>query len=161
MRHALPLVLAYVASFAVVLVFWVAHHHFFHSLKRVDRNLLWFNGLFLMVLAFVPAPTALVGEYPSARPGTIVYGAVLGLAGLAFNLMRRYATRHGALLHEAITPDAAAKGLRRGMLSPLLYGLGMLLALADTRLAWGAYLLVPAIFIMPGAFDRAAHGLEQ
>jgi len=49
--HALPLVGAYAVSFMVLLVFWVAHHQLIHSLRRVDRNLLWLNGLFLMILA--------------------------------------------------------------------------------------------------------------
>jgi uncharacterized membrane protein len=80
--HAMPLVGAYAVSFMVVLVFWVAHHHFFHSLAGVDRNLLWLNGMFLMVLAFVPAPTALLGEYSSSHVATAVHGGVMALADL-------------------------------------------------------------------------------
>jgi uncharacterized membrane protein len=161
MARALPLVGAYVVSFLVLLVFWVSHHHFLHSLKRVDRRLLWINGLFLMLLAFVPAPTALIGEYPGASAGTVLYGVVLALAGLAFVWMRAYATRHGALLHEAIPPEAARKAMRKSLLSPGLYGIGAGLGLVDTRLAWALYALVPLIFMLPGAFDRSAYRISH
>jgi uncharacterized membrane protein len=159
--HALPLVGAYAVSFMVLLVFWVAHHQLIHSLRRVDRNLLWLNGLFLMILAFVPAPTALIGEYPNAVAGSVLYGAVLALAGLSFAAMRVYITRHGALLHEAIPAAAAGQAVRKGLLSPILYGLGAALAMVDTRLAWGVYVIVPLIYILPGAFDRMPHQLRD
>jgi uncharacterized membrane protein len=155
--HAMPLVGAYAVSFMVLLVFWVAHHQLMHSVRRVDRNLLWLNGLFLMILAFVPVPTALIGEYPSAVAGSVIYGAVLALAGLSFAAMRVYITEHGALLHEAIPAAAARQAVRKGLLSPILYGLGAALAMVDTRLAWGVYVIVPLIYILPGAFDRMPH----
>ena len=159
--HALPLVGAYVVSFMVLLVFWVAHHHLLHSLQRVDRNFLWLNGLFLMVLAFVPAPTALIGSYPGATAVSVLYGVVLALAGLSFLAMRAYATAHRELLHHALPAEAARLAVRKGLLSPVLYGAGAGLAFVDTRLAWAVFGIVPLIFILPGAFERAAHRLED
>lgn len=161
MVHALPLVLAYAVSFMVLLVFWVAHHHLMHSLRRVDRNLLWLNGLFLMIVAFVPAPTALIGEYPQAAAGSVLYGVVLACAGLSFLWMRVYVTRHGALLHESIAQGAAQRAVRKGLLSPLLYTVGAALALVDTRLAWAVYAVVPLLFMAPGAFERLAHRVPE
>jgi uncharacterized membrane protein len=90
------------------------------SVRRVDRNLLWLNDLFLMVLAFVPAPTALIGEYPDAPLGSVVYGVVMAMAGLSFLAMRAYVTHHGSLLCEAIPPAAARQAMRKGWISPLL-----------------------------------------
>ncbi|MGE0315990.1 MAG: TMEM175 family protein [Lautropia sp.] len=161
MLHALPVVAAYVLSFLVLLVFWVAHHHLLHSMRRVDRNFLWLNGVFLMLLAFVPVPTELMGEYPSAALGSVLYGAALAAAGLAFVALRGYATRHGSLLHEAIPADTAREAVRKGLLSPVLYGAGALAALVDPRIAWALYVLVPLIYMWPGRFDRAAHALRE
>jgi uncharacterized membrane protein len=155
--HALPLVGAYVVSFMVLLVFRVAHQQLMHSLRRVDRNLRWLNGLFPTIPAFVPAPTALIGEYPNAVAGSVLYGVVLEMAGLSLAAMRVYITRHGALLHEAIPAAAARQAVRTGLLSPILYGLAAALTLVDTRLALGVYVIVPLINILPGAFDRMPH----
>jgi len=49
-----PKFLSYVLSFVIVCIWWVAHHHLFHVLKRSDRGLLWLNSLFLLWLAFIP-----------------------------------------------------------------------------------------------------------
>lgn len=154
--HALPLVGAYVVSFMVLLVFWVAHHQLLHSLRGVDRNTLWLNGVFLMILAFVPAPTALVGEYPSARAATLIYGLVLALAGLCFSALRIHVTHRAMLLHASIPAEVARRAVLRGLLSPLLYGIGALLSLASLPAAWCMYALVPLLYILPGAFERHA-----
>jgi hypothetical protein len=49
-----PKFLTYILSFVLVCIWWVAHHHLFHVLKRSDRGLLWLNSLFLLWLAFIP-----------------------------------------------------------------------------------------------------------
>src|SRR5262245_32814164 len=59
-----PFFLSYALSFGIICIWWVAHHHFFASLTRSSRALLWLNSLFLFWLAFVPFPTALLGNYP-------------------------------------------------------------------------------------------------
>src|SRR5207302_11372184 len=41
-----PKFLSYALSFAIVCVYWVAHHHLFALLSKSDRGLLWLNSLF-------------------------------------------------------------------------------------------------------------------
>ena len=77
-------------SFAIVCIWWVAHHQLFHILRRTDRGLLWLNNLFLLWLAFIPFPTALMGDYPGVRLAVMSYGAVTTLAGVSFCLVRYY-----------------------------------------------------------------------
>jgi hypothetical protein len=67
--------------------------------RKSDRGLLWFNGLFLFWLAFIPFPTALLGDYPKERIAVIRYGAVTLLAGLSFSWMRYYAFFVGRLTY--------------------------------------------------------------
>src|SRR5262245_19059202 len=62
-----PHFLTFVLSFAIVCIWWVAHHHFFVLLEKSDRGLLWLNSLFLLWLVTVPFPTALLGNYPHER----------------------------------------------------------------------------------------------
>jgi uncharacterized membrane protein len=93
----LPRFLSYALSFAIVCVWWVAHHHFFALLAKSDRGLLWLNSLFLFWLVSVPFPTALLGEYPDQRIAVVSYGVVMALAGLSFSSMRFYAFYVGQL----------------------------------------------------------------
>ena len=57
-----PHILSYITSFIVIGVLWINHHALFHFLKRVDRTALAINLLLLMCVAFIPYPTALIGE---------------------------------------------------------------------------------------------------
>ena len=75
--------LTYILSFVIVCIWWAAHHNLFHVLKRSDRGLLWLNSLFLLWLAFIPFPTALMGDFPGERIAVICYGTLNTLAGLA------------------------------------------------------------------------------
>ncbi len=159
--HDWPLLAAYVVTFLVLLIFWVAHYHLFHSLRRVSRELLWFNGVFLLLLALVPVPTALIGEYPTTSSACALYGLVLALTGAAFSAMRIYVTLNGDLLNAEIEKQIALKAIFRGLLSPTLYGAGALLSFMDTRLAWGIYILVPLIYFLPSSFDRSTHRISD
>jgi uncharacterized membrane protein len=127
--HLLPKLAAYVISFLVLAVWWMSHHQLMEQVRTVDRGLLWLNNLFLLSLAFIPFPTALMGEYPAQPDGAVIYGLVCTLAGLSFFAMRTYAGRKPTML---VHQDAAAEiqSLRaRSLLSPVLYGSAAVLAL--------------------------------
>ena len=65
-----PSYLAFVTSFATILVMWVNHHKLFRHIRRSDDAFLFLNGLLLLFVTSVPFPTSLVAEYlqrPEAR----------------------------------------------------------------------------------------------
>ena len=43
--------------------YWLAHHTFISPLARMDRALIALNLVYLAFIAFLPFPTALLGEY--------------------------------------------------------------------------------------------------
>jgi uncharacterized membrane protein len=57
-----PSYLAFLASFATILVMWVNHHRIFNLIRRSDRAFLYWNGLLLLLISFVPFPTALLAR---------------------------------------------------------------------------------------------------
>ena len=57
-----PQMLSYVLSFLVIGVFWMAHHRIFRYVATIDQRLIWLNLLFLMCVAFIPFPTAVLGD---------------------------------------------------------------------------------------------------
>ena len=107
----LPMIGAWVVSFLFVLVFWVAHHYFFDMLRKVDRGVLWLNGLFLLAICFMPFPTALSGQYPASRPATLLLSATMFVTALAFSAMRWYATFHAGLVakEDILTREGAVQ----------------------------------------------------
>jgi uncharacterized membrane protein len=121
--------LAYLISFLVIGVFWMAHH----------RNL-----LFLMVVAFIPFPSSIISKY-SERTATIFYALIMALAGLLLAGIWRYASHRNRL----VAPDLDARIRKREYSTSLttttifLVSIGITFWNADIgRLSW--LLILPA-----------------
>lgn len=83
--HALaglwPSYLAFVLSFVVILIAWVNHHHGIHMMTKTSTPFLYANGLLLLVITFMPFPTALLATYimTGLAPVVVVFYAGSGL----------------------------------------------------------------------------------
>ena len=152
-----PKFLTYIVSFLIVCVWWVAHHHLFHVLKRSDRGLLWLNSLFLLWLAFIPFPTALMGDFPGERIAVMGYGTVSTLAGVSFTFMRYYAFYLAKLVDERIDRRLFKSAMLKSILNPILNSIAVLLTFVDTRLAIALYVILPLMFFIPGKLERYVH----
>lgn len=54
---------AYVLSFVMIGIYWANHNAFFRLFARSDHVFLMLNVVFLMAIAFLPFPTAVLGDY--------------------------------------------------------------------------------------------------
>ena len=54
---------AYVLSFVMIGIYWANHHSFFRLFRGSDHFFLMLNVFFLMCIAFLPFPTAVLGEH--------------------------------------------------------------------------------------------------
>jgi uncharacterized membrane protein len=107
--------LAYFISFMVIGTFWIGHHRKFRFIKRYDSKLILLNFLFLMMVAFVPFPSAIISEY-SGRIATIFYALTMLLAAITMVGMWWYASWHNRL-----TDFNLKEGVRRRQfISPLI-----------------------------------------
>jgi uncharacterized membrane protein len=149
-----PKFLTYILSFALVCIWWVAHHHLFNVLTKSDRGLLWLNNLFLLWLAFIPFPTALMGDFPGERIAVMGYGIVTTLAGVSFSFMRYYAFYLAKLVNEQIDRRLLNSAMLKSALNPILHAIAVLLALLDTRLAIALYIILPLMFFVPSKLER-------
>jgi uncharacterized membrane protein len=155
-----PKFLSYILSFAIVCIWWVAHHHLFHILKRSDRGLLWLNSLFLLWLAFIPFPTALMGDFPGERVSVMCYGTVTTLAGVSFCLMRYYAFYVAKLVDQRIDRHLLKLAMLRSVLNPFLHSIAVLLAFVDTRFSIALYIILPLMFFVPSKLERHEHSTQ-
>ena len=103
-----PKYLGYLFSFVGISTFWVIHHSIFRSIAAYDRGLLYLNFVFLMVVAFVPFPTSLLGEYGDHRLPVAVYAGTLAVGRLLLTAIHWYSTKNGRLLDEPRTPPPCA-----------------------------------------------------
>ena len=112
-----PQYLAFVTSFATILAKWINHHRIFTYIQRSDHTLLYWNGLVLLLVTFLPFPTALMAEYLQHPEGNVA-GAVF--AG-TFKGLWQYVSHNGNLLAQNIHQDDIEQINKRLRFAPLLY----------------------------------------
>jgi uncharacterized membrane protein len=149
-----PKFLSFVMSFVFVAVFWVAHHQLYHPLERSTPALLWLNNLFLLCITFIPFPTAMLGEYPDNPFAIIFFGVTMFVASLSFSLMRWYATLKASLTRQSIDLHIRRWAMRRSLIGPSLYLVGIAMAAFSRTLAIGIYLVIPLLYLIPIRLDK-------
>ena len=137
-----PHYLVYVVSFVVIARFWVAHRLAFRLISRDDGVLVWLNLLLLMLVAFLPFPTAVVGEHPGSPAATVLYATSVILAALASTAYWWYASGRAGLLR----PDARRAQVRalraRSLSAPVFFALTVPLAVFAPYAAEIAWILI-------------------
>jgi uncharacterized membrane protein len=132
LAHHWPDYAAFVFSFLGVGVMWVNHHHLMDQLDRCDRVLLFLNLLLLMGIAFVPFPTALIGENirgDGAKAAAIAYGCTGIYLSIFFNVLWHYGRLN--VLRPGADPKVVSGISRSYMPGVLLYLTGTLIALGS------------------------------
>jgi uncharacterized membrane protein len=155
-----PSYLAYLVSFATIGAVWLEHTVITEYLDRATPILIRLNLLLLMVVAFLPFPTRLLGEYVGedepARVAVTIYGLSLFLASALVSLLWRYAVRE--LLIRPDLADADVKMLTKRLTPGLAGYVAMIvLGLFLPVLAVLGYLAIAVYIIVPfGALRRRA-----
>jgi len=123
-----PRVIGYVVSFLVIGIYWEAHHRMFGFIKACTRTLIWLNLLELMLIAFLPFPTALIGRYAFVPAAVMFYASTVLAVGLVRTAIWRYASQ-GRRLIDADTPESEIRGgLWRGVTGPLVFAISIPIA---------------------------------
>lgn len=125
-----PSYLAFLTSFATILIMWINHHRIFTLVGRSDDRLLFYNGLLLLGVTLVPFPTSLVAEYlPSegARTAAIIFNGTYIYIAVAFNLLWRSAAINDRLLRDKADRAAVTAIFESFRYGPLWYVLAFAL----------------------------------
>jgi uncharacterized membrane protein len=113
--HALlqiwPSYLVYVASFATIGIMWLNHHALFRHARRITHGIVIANLFLLLLISFLPFPTAVLGQLGISRTAVVYYGIVL--IGIAIGYL---------LVHRQVL---AAEGLPRRLTAWNIVGLAL------------------------------------
>lgn len=85
--------LGFILSFVFVINLWFSHNTLFKLFIKVDNTILWLNNFFLILVCFVPFPTALVGEYPDNPVAMMLFGVDWILIPIVIYWIGGYALR--------------------------------------------------------------------
>lgn len=150
-----PRYLSYIVSFLVIGMYWMAHHQMFRMVARYDRRLLFLNLLLLLCIAFVPFPTAILGEY-TGSVATIFYALSMVVTGLVSALLWWYAS--GERRHLLVAPLTAAElqaNRLRSLAAPTVFLVSIAITLWNddaAKLSW----IVLAPLLLAHSGRRAA-----
>jgi uncharacterized membrane protein len=125
-----PSYLALILSFFVILVMWINHHELMHLVRAVDYQFLFANGLVLLMVTFVPFPTAVLAQYldtPSARAAVAFYCGTFVVISLAWGLLFLAIQRRGLFRPEV--DQATVRRIRQAYVAgPVVYTAATLVA---------------------------------
>lgn len=151
----LPIFLGYLLSFVYVAIYWNNHHHLLTICGNASGGVLWANMHLLFWMSLIPFATAWMGNNPSAAIPTALYGVILLLTAVAYEILQ--------IRIVAVHPDAARvrSALGRdfkGRFSPLFYLAAIGLAFVSPVISHGIYAAVALLWIVP---DRRLERLHE
>ncbi len=134
--------LSYVISFLVIFSFWTVHHSIFSSIRGYDRGLLWLNGLFLMAVAFLPFPSALLGEYGDQQLVVAIYAGSMAVTRLLLSAVWWYASMGRRLISSDLDPGLIRAHHVRGVVIPLIFLISIGISFFSVRAAIYSWVLL-------------------
>ncbi len=148
-----PMLVAYGTSFATIGVMWLNHHKIFVHIKRTNTVLMFLNLLLLLIIVFIPVPTALLAEYlvrPDLHAAAIVYSGTFLLMACCFNILWRYASFRNRLLSKDANQQAIMAISRQYLFGPLLYLIIFGVAWVNTVACITLSFILALFFALPG-----------
>ena len=152
--HAWPGYAAYAVSFATIGIMWVNHHGVFTQIDKTDRTFLLVNILFLMAVAFVPFPTALVADNlhgPGLEAAALAYGFTLTITAVFYNVLWFYAATGRRLLRDDADPKTVSGITRSYLPGPWIYLSATLVALWLPKVSVGLYAAIAVFYALESA----------
>jgi uncharacterized membrane protein len=128
-----PTYVSYAMSFLYLGIIWAHHHAVYRLLKRTDQVFLTINILFLMVIAVLPFPTAILGEYLGERGerhriATLVYTGTLFVTALLFNALWLWGKHERRLIDDDLDERVIRATTRHYLVAPIAYALAFVVA---------------------------------
>jgi uncharacterized membrane protein len=147
-----PSYLGYLTSFLTIGVMWVNHHRVFNLIGRADHTMLILNLVLLLLIAFLPFPTAVLARFietEGARPAVVLYGVTMMLIAIAFFVWWRYASGGRRLIAQDAPQEEVDDITRAYTPGTILYGGALALAFVEPWASAAAYLSLAIFYALP------------
>jgi uncharacterized membrane protein len=141
LNDLIPNFVSFFISFAVIGRYWLAHHEFIGRLKAIDNGLIELNLVYLVFIAFLPFPTALLGNYFENPLSVATYAVAVGVVSGMEVVMFRHAHRRG-LMTERMPKDVYRFGVIASLTPVLFFLVSIPLAFWHTGFAVASWFLV-------------------
>lgn len=154
LANLIPHFVGFVLTFYVVGALWAAHHRTFGRLGHYDPSIVWPNLTLLMVVAFIPFPTALMSTHFTDRVPQMFYAFTLVVAGLCqYRLVKR--ALRAPYLYRDVTADDVAVAIRRSLGMPCMALVAIVVAIWWPGLSNLPLMLTPLFVLLLARMKRA------
>lgn len=150
----IPFTIGFVFSFIFIAVFWVNHHHLYHTIKEANSTLLWYNVHSLFWITLIPSAIAIVDNHPLVALSAICLGGVLFMASLATYLLLRYSYVKSRLVDESLSYESIRRGLGKNLSAIIITFLGIIAAFFSVYISYIIYSVVLIIFMIPHKMEK-------
>ena len=147
--HLLPNILAYILSFMIIGVYWVAHHTMMHFVRTIDRNALWINNLTLLSIAFMPFPTSLISKHYNDPIAIIIYCLTLSIANLTGSWFWLYVSHNNRHIEKSLSKKFIKRVLIIHLCPIGIYCLAICSSFYFNYISFILIGIVPAFFVLP------------
>lgn len=138
--------LSYILSFVYVGIYWNNHHHMMQTITQVNGKILWANLHLLFWLSLIPFATAWIGEHHFAPFPMMFYGFILLMNAITFLILQNVILKN----HDENSILAKALGKnRKGIISPILYSIGIVFAPFYPVISGILYIFVALMWLIP------------
>jgi uncharacterized membrane protein len=149
-----PSYLGYLVSFATIGIMWANHHNLIRLVAAVSHGLILSNLLLLLIVGFVPFPTALLAATlgtPTGQIGVLVYAATFIAISGAFNLVWDQLRRGPGVLRPDVSQRSVDSITRSYRLGPPGFLVAFVAALINP--AWGMVVIIGlvAVYLLPSS----------
>jgi uncharacterized membrane protein len=137
-----PAIASYFLSFAVISLFWLAHHRMFSWIRRIDTPLIGLNLLLLSFVALMPFPTDLLGRYGGSVAAVVLYSASIAAIGLVSSSMWLWASVGHRLIDPSTPREVVVHFAARALSIPVVFCLSIPVAFVSPSAATYMWLLI-------------------
>ena len=156
-----PTMAAWIISFLMTGMFWVAHRDIFARVRYVNRDLVWLNLLFLLPVALLPFAASVLGEYPSDRVALQLYGVVAIAVSVLRFVVYWYVVRRPRLLWPQEGHRRLEEGFLLGALPIGVYLVAVLVAFISSLASILLLFSVPVVYFLAVTIARERGGSDS
>jgi uncharacterized membrane protein len=148
---------AYIVSFGGIAIAWMQHRAIFDHVVRIDRRLMRLNLLLLMMIAFLPFPTALLGQYieqgDDARVAALLFSGAWTVASIDVTRLWTYVCREPGMLSDRVDRAAARRYLLYFRAAAAAYVVFTLVALLSAIACLACYGAAAVFFLWRSDYE--------
>jgi uncharacterized membrane protein len=149
--HIWPSFFAYIFSFVIIGIYWANHHYFISMYKKTDHVFNMLHVLFLMCIAFLPYPTALLGDLISdeTQRSSVVtfYSLGIWLPSIFWFISWQYGKK--SLMDPRLDPAFISKLTKLYLLSNALYCFAFIISFFNSYISLSINIILTLLYLFP------------